>query len=110
MINPELYDQINGLAATLFLVLLCAGFARTMARVREYRRAKKDRPAILTRDAIDKTGLVMSFGAIIIVRALNLGPYVTDNVLWALVTDIGGIMSVAVYAYYEWFVIERGAK
>lgn len=97
----------NVLAFVLFTFLLFAGFLRTFARLLYYVRNRAQRPRLLNRDAVMIGGFATSFGMILFVRAVGLGPVVRDSVVWAVATSIPALVAVAVYVYYEYAVIER---
>lgn len=107
----ETVQTIYALGGSAFIALLIGSVLTTGARVLFYLRQGKPRPRLLTRDVLVKGQLLLAFTPIIIVRfldpdtraALNL----TSNVPWALWTTAFGVSALAVYLYFEIFVIER---
>lgn len=109
MTSAELVDAVHNVAFLAFWALLFIGAGSTVARVAYYRAHGFRRPRLLTRDAALVIGFALSFGLILLARALDLQG-LRDNVLWAIATDAPAITAVAVYVYYELFVIERGDR
>lgn len=107
MDEAEAVMTFNAVVFLVFTLLLFAGAVRTFARLVYYARSNVPRPRLLNRDAVMIGGFALSFGAILFVRALGLGPVVRDSLAWAVFTAVPALIAVAVYAAYEWFVIER---
>lgn len=108
LIDPVLTELIHTVAFLAFITLLLVGFLTTTARVAFYRVMRHALPRLLKRDIAVIGGLAASFGTILLVRALGIGPTLRENWLYAVLTDIPAISAVAVYVYFEVFVIERG--
>jgi len=102
-------EVIHAVAFGLFWVFLIVGGLTTLGRLMFYRTRRHPRPKLLVRDAILVGGLSWSFGLILLVRALD-ATWLRDNLIWVIATDVPAIIAVGVYAYYELFVIERGAN
>jgi hypothetical protein len=100
---------INTFAFTIFLFLVVVGGLRTGMRVIEYRRAKRPVPVLLIRDVLSRNGLAISFVLILLVRALDIGPLVRDQLWWTALTALPAIFGAAVYAYFEFFIIDKRA-
>jgi hypothetical protein len=98
----------------VFAIALAIGAGATLIRVARYRVNGWDRPRLLTRDIQVIGGLALTVGSILFVRFLRTqGADVSGlatNVAWILFTTIPVLWSVVVYAWYELFVIERGAE
>lgn len=105
--NPQIVAAIHGAAFVAFFLLLFVGAVSTVARIVYYRVNGVARPRLLSRDAVVIGGFAISFGLILVVRLLGIGPTLRDNVVWALATDVPAICSVLVYTAFELFVIER---
>lgn len=105
-------DVVNSITFAAFFVLLAVGTVSTAARVAYYRVHNEERPRLLIRDLLMIGGFSLSFGAILLVRVLRaLGLDVTGlstNVWWAIGSALPAVIAVAVYAWFELFVIERG--
>lgn len=112
MTDLELVELINRISFVAFWLLLFVGALSTIARVAYYRVHGFRRPRLLVRDALVIGGFAVSFGLILLVRVLrDAGHDVTPlstALWWALVTSIPAIGAVAVYVWFELFVIERG--
>lgn len=98
---------LEALFALLFIVLLVLGTGRTIYRLLEYRRASVPVPLILWRDVFSRTGLTVPFALILVVRALGLQPFVAGQTWWIVLTSVPAIFSVGVYAYFEYFIIDK---
>lgn len=107
VVSPPLYAAVNAAAAIAFFVLLFIGAATTAGRAIYYRVQRLRRPRLLTRDVVFLGGFAISFGLILVVRLTGIGVSLKDNVLWAIATDLPGVGALAVYVWYEIFVIER---
>ena len=106
-------DLVNAVAFAAFFLFLLVGTGSTLARVSYYRAHGFRRPRLLIRDANLIGGFSISFGSILLVRALRAAGAdvsgLATNPWWALGTALPAIWAVGVYAYYELWVIERGA-
>ena len=105
-------DVINAAAFVAFWVLLLIGTGSTLARYAYYRAHGFRRPKLLVRDAFLVGGFSISFGLILLVRVLRAAGLDTSglatNPWWSLASSLPAIVAVAVYAYVEVFVIEKG--
>jgi len=101
---------IEFLVLVVFTALLSLGTIRTLARLVEYANARRPIPVLLWRDVVGQAGLALPFLLIAISRALGLGPVLAKMDWWILLTSVPAIISVATYAYYEYFVIDKYAK
>lgn len=108
MDNAALLSTVYLVALVLFVAPLFVGAATTVARVLLYRRERRPRPVLLTRDVIVIGGLALSFTLIAFVRVLGLVPVVRESVVWAIATSTPAVVAAFTYAWYELFVIERG--
>ena len=106
-------DVIDTVSFFAFWLLLFVGAISVVARVVYYRSHGYRQPRLLTRDAVMLVGFSLSFGAVLFARvATNQGvdPSIfRESVAWGLLTALPAIVAVATFAYYELFVIERGA-
>jgi O-antigen/teichoic acid export membrane protein len=95
----------------VFLLLLVMGATSTLVRYIRYRREKIEPPVLLKRDVALLVGLALPFLLISAVRALGLTSVVTGEdgpqLWWLIATGPPGIIAIAVFVYYELFVIER---
>lgn len=110
MTDAQLVQFIYTAGGSVFLLALFTGFARTLARGLYYLRHKKDRPRLLNRDLLWGGGVSISFGLITVIRFLPPDTRIAltqGNVAWAVLTSVPACIGVLVYAYYEFFVIER---
>lgn len=105
-------DVINALAFLAFLILFAVGTGATLSRVVAYRIHGIKMPRLLIRDAQVIGGFAFSFGLILAVRVLRaFGVDVSGlatNIWWTVGSSIPALWAVAVYAFYEVVVIERG--
>lgn len=108
----DVVDVINALSFASFFVLLAVGVLSTLSRVAYYRAHGFRRPRLLVRDAWMIGGFTVSFGLILLIRVLRAFGLDTSglaaNPWWAVGSALPAITAVAVYAYFELFVIERG--
>lgn len=102
-------QALNTAILIIFTGLVVAGAGRTLYRVYEYRRAGRPLPQLLVRDVISRNSLAFSFILILAVRAFSLRDIVFDELWWTLITAVPAIYGAAVYAYYEYFVIDKHA-
>lgn len=94
----------------LFLLLLLIGTASTYVRWLRYRRLRIPAPVLLKRDAILLGGLAIPFLLISAVRVIGISTVSGENgpeLWWLLVTGIPAVLAIAVYVFYELFVIEK---
>lgn len=111
--NPEGVSLVYTVGGIVFLVGLFAGFLRTAIRVlfvppRAYPEGR--RPRLLVRDIIVIGGFALSMTAIVLIRFLPLETRLaltSGNVWWALLTTIPICLSVLVYCWFEFRIIER---
>lgn len=112
MTDEQLVAVVNAAALVSFFALLFVGAGSTLARVAYYRVWNFHRPRLLTRDLFLVGGFALSFGAILVVRALRAIGFDTaglaSNVWWSLGTALPALVGMAVYVYFEIWVIERG--
>lgn len=106
MTDADLVSFVYLVSAVVFLAFIFVGAASVAARVAYYRAHGYLRPRLLTRDVIDRGGFALSFGMILIGRALNI-PGRTE-LPWTIATSLPAIIGAATFVYYEVFVIERG--
>ena len=106
-------EVIDAAAFLAFWVLLVIGAMSVTARVAYYRTHGYRQPRLLTRDAIMLVGFSLSFGFVLFARvAVANGAdtsWFRESVVWGLLTAGPAIVAVATFAYFELFVIERGA-
>lgn len=110
MTDVQLVQLIYAAGGTVFLLALFAGALRTLARLAFYLRNRAERPRLLNRDVLVIGGLSISFGLIAIVRFLppeTRQAITQGNLWWAVGSTVPGVVAALVYAYFEWFVIER---
>ena len=92
---------------------LVIGAMSVTARLIYYRTHGYRQPRLLTRDAVMLIGFSLSFGFVLFARvavANGADPaWFRESVLWGLLTALPAIIAVATFAYFELFVIERGA-
>lgn len=102
---------ISAAIFVVFLLLLLIGVVSTAMRYVRYHRRRINPPLLLKRDVALLVGLAVPFVLIAAVRAFSLQPLVSPDGqphLWyLLVTGIPPIAGLAVYCWYELFVIER---
>lgn len=98
---------VQTLAFTLFVVLLGVCVMTTGYRVVDLRRRGVGVPLLLTRDVIVFAFLTLPFVLIFGARMLGLGPSLTGNVGWTLLTSGLAIAALVVFLAYEWLVIGR---
>lgn len=99
-------DQIKFLLAVTFVMLLAIGFSTTLARVIQLRRRRVALPRLLIRDVILLAGFSFTVLSILIIRAAgitNLG----EELWWVLLTSLPPLIALAVYDYFELWVIGR---
>lgn len=110
----DLNDIVKLLEFWAFWVFLFVGAISTFARIGYYRAHGYRRPKLLVRDVVVIGGFALSFGLVLVARAASAAGYdtsgLTDNLLWTLATGIPALAAVAVYAYFEIFIIERGVN
>ena len=114
--NPEAVSFVYTVGGIVFLMGLFAGFIRTAVRVitvppSAYPGGR--RPRLLIRDVIVIGGFALTMTAITLIRFLPPEvrvAYTQGNVWWALLTTIPICVSVLVYCFYEYAVIERRPK
>lgn len=107
-------DVIDAASLLAFWVMLFVGAVSVIARLVFYRVHRYRQPRLLIRDAILLGGFSISFGLVLLGRVAVSNGWVTpeelrDSVPWGLATVIPAILSVGAFAYFELFVIERGA-
>lgn len=90
-----------------FVSLLLAGLLRTVARLLEYVHARKPIPVILWRDVLSRGGTGFPLALILVVRATDHIPVVSGQLWWVIVTSVPAIFGAGVYAYFEFFVIDK---
>lgn len=95
----------------IILILFTGGLlATTFAisrRLLDYRHLGLRPPLLAKRDISLFISLAWPFLLILIFRVLGLSPQVYGTVLWTLITGIPPVVGVLVFAYMEFFVIER---
>lgn len=99
-------DIVNFLILAVFLGLLLVSTLSTAARGIRYRRASHPLPRLWGRDIALIGGLTIPFVLIFAARAFSFAPSVAGQLWWSLITGIPPIVGIAVYAYFELFVIE----
>lgn len=102
-------QTLNVVILLLFTGLVIAGGVRTLIRYLEYKYVGRGVPSLLKRDVISRNGLAFSFAMILLARAADFGYQVREQIWWVLLTAIPAIFGAAVYAYYEFFVIDKRA-
>lgn len=110
MNDEPLYQAVTFISFVLFTVLLFIGAISTLVRAVRYSHAGQTWPRLLVRDLLMVGGLGLVFAMILGVRALGLGGSLVGNVPWAVFTGGIAVTAVAVYCYFEIFVIERGDR
>jgi hypothetical protein len=98
-------ELVNTIIFVLFLALLVAGAVTTLIRKVALDLKRFPAPRLLPRDVALLTLLSVSFLLISMSRVFGWSPYVVGQVWWSLVTGIPAILAVAVYLYFELFVI-----
>ena len=98
----------NIVVLLLFLSLLVLGAGATVLRGFHYLAVHEPMPKLLVRDMISRTGLAVPLTLLFGVRFLM--PFISiqglaQNPVWVLGTTVPAIVGVAVYAYYELFVL-----
>ena len=95
----------------IFMVLLLIGATFTTARWVRYQRLGIRPPRLLIRDTALLLGLAIPLAAIAAVRVLGWTQFVSgpDGPYWWWLIATGGlpIVGLAIYDYYELFVVER---
>lgn len=101
------YDILAAVIVYVFTGLLVVGSVTTGARALELKRRHLSLPTLLTRDLICWTGLAWPFVAIGFVRAWDLGPLVSGQIPWLLLTGIPPLIAAATYVWFELRVIGK---
>lgn len=99
--------DVQGIILVAFTTLLVVGALSTVARAIDLRRRGRRLPTLLVRDIVVLVGLAWPFVAIAFVRAFALGPLVTGQLWWVLVTSIPPLFAIATYVFYEVAVVGR---
>jgi hypothetical protein len=103
-------EQVAELQAVVFLVftgLMLASAVSVSARALDLRRSGRRIPLLLFRDVIVFGLLAVPFSAILFVRAMGLGPQLTGDLTWTLVTSTPAITALIVFLLFEGFVVGR---
>lgn len=110
MNDLTLYQTVTFATFALFTILLMVGALSTLTRAIRYTHAGQTWPRLLKRDLILVGGLGLVFGMMLGGRALGLAAILANNVPWAVLTGAIAIYSVAVYSYFELFIVEAGTR
>lgn len=110
MTEAQIVDIINAAAFLVWWVFVLIGFVSTATRVAYYRAKGYRMPLLLFRDVSLFGGLATSFGLILGARASDLATLINlrDSIVWSLLTVLPALYGVAVFVYFEVFVIEKG--
>jgi hypothetical protein len=98
----------NNFVIVTFIVLLVVGAGATITRGVSYLRAHEPMPKLLLRDIFSRTGLALPLTLVFAVRFLR--PFIDLTGLgqqpwYILLTTLPALIGVAVYAYFELFVL-----
>lgn len=95
-----------------FLVLFTGGLLATtlalVARLIAYKREGLRPPTLAKRDMALAVTLSWPFLLILLVRATGLTGEVSGTLWWTILTGLPPTIGVMQFAYFEYFVIERG--
>ena len=110
MTEGEIVAVLNQGALVAFFVLTVLGAASTVARAGRWAKEGIPPPVLLIRDSFLMVGLAFPFVVIMAARVFQIPREVTQTVPWVLMTSGPAIVALAVYVYFEFFVIGRGRK
>lgn len=110
MTEADLVDVVNSVVFLVWWLFVLVGFVSTASRVAYYRAKGFRMPLLLFRDVSLFAGLAISFGLIIGARAVDLALVINlrDSLAWSVLTSAPALYGVAVFVYFEVFVIEKG--
>jgi hypothetical protein len=103
--RPE-YAIYNAIILGLFAALLVLIVSRILLRVWRFRHKRQDVPTLLWRDLITMGCLAAPFGLIFLFRVMGITPLDQWGLAWILFLGIVGNAGLAVFAYFEFFVID----
>jgi hypothetical protein len=107
MTDSTAADIAAGVVFVLFAALVVAITALVAGRIATYSHRHETAPVLLFRDAVTFSGLSFSFLMISIARVLELPPTYTRTVPWIVGTSLPALLGLAVFLYFELFVIGR---
>lgn len=108
MSSTDAVALIYVIAGSFFLGGLFVGTITTLARVVYYRAKGAPRPRLLTRDILVYGSFSLGIGLITAIRFLPPEVRVamtTGNIGWAVATSLPFVVGVAVYCWFEIFII-----
>lgn len=105
MTEDQVIEVVNVLILAAFTFLLVIGFLTTLIRRFGLILKRIPAPRLLPRDLTLLGTLSWPFALILLVRAEELTRVVVGQLWWVLLTGIPPVFGVAVYVYYEIFVI-----
>lgn len=100
-------DIYNAATFFLFTLLLVVNAGILARRILRYRKMEVHLPVLLWRDAALMFGLAVPFTGILFVRFSGFAPAVSNQWWWVIPTSALAVIGVAVFTYFEMFVIER---
>lgn len=89
----------------VYTALLLVGFSSTLARAYQFRRRSIRAPRLLLRDIILVGGHAVSLVAVLGARASGSLASASASPMWWLLAGGAPVFAIAVYVYYELFVI-----
>ena len=88
-----------------YAALLAVGVLSTSIRVARLKRFGRKPPRLLARDLVLLAGHALALAAVLVPRALGDLDTVDTNPLWWVLVGGAPIAAIAVYVYYELWVI-----
>lgn len=92
---------------SLFVILLVLSAASVTVRIGRMTIRRERPPVLLWRDAVTFSGMSSTILIIAIARVLELPTLYTRTPIWIIGTSLPALVGLAVFLYYEWFVIGR---
>lgn len=110
MTEVEIAAVLNQAALVALFILTVLGAASTVGRAGRWAKEGIPPPVLLIRDSFLMVGLAFPFVVIMAARVFAVPREVTQTVPWVLMTSGPAVAALAVYVYFEFFVIGKGRR
>lgn len=108
MTEQAMYDLLAALIFSAFVSMLIAISASMIVRAGRWIKADESPPVLLIREIIGFSGLSLSFLAIATARVIELPVQYLRTIPWLVFTSLPALIGLAVFLYFELFVIGHG--